>query len=148
MLVQLCLFGVINGDNLVVIEFDQGIQLKDGIVCIVMDSNVIELCQIEFYGGCGILCVGGKIQLGVDNFDFNVIFIVDYLELFVSLDCQLMFFGEGKISNVNEQLWVDGKFIVDCVLFDLFKSSVFKLGDDVVIVSCSGKNCVGVVVFL
>ncbi|WP_039874686.1 translocation/assembly module TamB domain-containing protein [Herbaspirillum frisingense] len=137
------LSGAINGDNLALTEFDQGIQLKDGIVRIVMDSNVIELRQIEFHGGRGTLRAGGKIQLGADNPDLNATLTADHLELFASPDRQLMLSGEGKISNVNEQLRVDGKFIVDRGLFDLPKSSAPKLGDDVVIVSRSGKNRVG-----
>jgi translocation and assembly module TamB len=106
------LSGAINGDNLALTEFDQGIQLKDGIVRIVMDSNVIELRQIEFQGGRGTLRAGGKIQLGNDNPDLNATLTADHLE-FASPDRQLMLSGEGKISNVNEQLRVDGKFIVD-----------------------------------
>ncbi|TDY96727.1 UNVERIFIED_ORG: autotransporter secretion inner membrane protein TamB [Herbaspirillum seropedicae] len=142
-LAQPRLSGTINGDNLAVTEFDQGIQLKDGIVRIVMDSNVIELRQIEFHGGRGTLRAGGKILLGADNPDLNATLTADHLELFASPDRQLMLSGEGKISNVNEQLRVDGKFTVDRALFDLPKSSAPKLGDDVVIVSRSGKNRVG-----
>ncbi|QJQ00156.1 translocation/assembly module TamB domain-containing protein [Herbaspirillum rubrisubalbicans] len=137
------LSGAINGDNLAVTEFDQGIQLKDGIVRIVMDSNVIDLRQIEFHGGSGTLRAGGKIQLGADNPDLNASLTADHLELFASPDRRLMLSGEGKISNVNEQLRVDGKFTVDRALFDLPKSSAPKLGDDVVIISRSGKNRVG-----
>ncbi|NUT60571.1 translocation/assembly module TamB domain-containing protein [Herbaspirillum sp. C9C3] len=142
-LAQPRLSGAINGDNLAVTEFDQGIQLKDGIVRIVMDSNVIDLRQIEFHGGRGTLRAGGKVQLGADNPDLNATLTADHLELFASPDRQLMLSGEGKISNVNEQLRVDGKFTVDRALFDLPKSSAPKLGDDVVIVSRSGKNRVG-----
>ncbi|WP_413459635.1 translocation/assembly module TamB domain-containing protein [Herbaspirillum huttiense] len=142
-LAQPRLSGAINGDNLAVTEFDQGIQLKEGIVRIVMDSNVIDLRQIEFHGGRGTLRAGGKIQLGADNPDLNATLTADHLELFASPDRQLMLSGEGKISNVNEQLRVDGKFTVDHALFDLPKSSAPKLGDDVVIVSRSGKNRVG-----
>lgn len=137
------LSGVINGDNLAVTQFDQGIQLKDGIVRIVMDSNVIDLRQIEFHGGQGTLRAGGKIQLGADNPDLNATLTADRLELFASPDRRLMLSGQGKISNVNEQLHVDGKFTVDHALFDLPKSSAPKLGDDVVIISRTGKNQVG-----
>ncbi|BEV14642.1 translocation/assembly module TamB domain-containing protein [Herbaspirillum sp. DW155] len=137
------LSGAINGDNLAVTEFDQGIQLKDGIVRIVMDSNVIDLRQIEFHGGSGTLRAGGKIQLSADNPDLNATLTADHLELFASPDRQLMLSGVGRISNLNEQLHVDGKFTVDRALFDLPKSSAPKLSEDVVIVSRSGRNRVG-----
>lgn len=137
------LSGAINGDKLAVTEFDQGIQLKDGIVRIVMDSNIIELRQFEFHGGSGTLRADGKVQLGADNPDLNATLTADHLELFASPDRRLMLSGQGKISNVNEQLRVDGKFTVDKALFDLPKSSAPKLGDDVIIVSRTGKNRVG-----
>lgn len=135
--------GAINGDNLAVTQFDQGIQLKDGIVRIVMDNNVIDLRQIEFHGGKGTLKAGGKVQLGADNPDLNATITADRLELFASPDRQLMLSGEGKIANVKDQLRIDGKFTVDHALFDLPKSSAPKLGDDVVIVRRDGRNKVG-----
>ncbi len=142
-LAQPRLSGAINGDKLAVTQFDQGIQLKDGVVRIVMDSNVIELRQFEFHGGNGTLRAEGKVQLGADNPDLMATLTAERLELFASPDRQLMLSGQGKISNVNEQLHVDGKFTVDKALFDLPKSSAPKLGDDVVIVSRTGKNRVG-----
>ncbi len=142
-LAQPRLSGAINGDKLAVTQFDQGIQLKDGIVRIVMDRNVIELRQFEFHGGNGTLRADGKVQLGADNPDLMATLTADRLELFAIPDRQLMLSGQGKISNVNEQLHVDGKFTVDKALFDLPKSSAPKLGDDVVIVSRTGKNRVG-----
>ena len=128
------LSGAINGDELAVTEFDQGIQLKDGIVRIVMDDNVIDLRQIEFHGGAGTLRANGKVQLGASNPDLNATITAERLELFASPDRRLMISGQGRIANVNEQLRVDGKFTVDRALFDLPKSSAPKLGDDVVIV--------------
>ncbi|EJL88347.1 hypothetical protein PMI16_02525 [Herbaspirillum sp. CF444] len=128
------LSGAINGDNLAVTLFDQGIQLKDGIARIVMDDNVIDLRQIEFHGGEGTLRASGKVQLGASDPDLNATIVADRLQLFASPDRQLMLSGQAKLANVNEQLRIDGKFVVDKALFDLPKSSAPKLGDDVVIV--------------
>jgi translocation and assembly module TamB len=124
-------------------QFDQGIQLKNGIVRIVMDDNVIDLRQIEFHGGEGTLKAAGKVQLGADNPDLNATVTADRLELFASPDRRLMLSGQGKLANVNEQLRIDGKFTVDRALFDLPKSSAPKLGDDVVVVRRDGRNKVG-----
>ncbi|MBP0597930.1 translocation/assembly module TamB domain-containing protein [Herbaspirillum sp. LeCh32-8] len=137
------LSGAINGDNLAVTQFDQGIQLKDGIVRIVMDNNVIDLRQIEFHGGRGTLKAGGKVQLDAENPDLNATITAERLELFASPDRQLMLSGQGTIANVKEQLRVDGKFRVDKALFDLPKSSAPKLGDDVVVIRRDGKAKVG-----
>uniref|UniRef100_UPI00035CCA42 translocation/assembly module TamB domain-containing protein n=1 Tax=Herbaspirillum lusitanum TaxID=213312 RepID=UPI00035CCA42 len=128
------LSGAINGDSLAVTLFDQGIQLKDGTVRIVMDDNVIDLRQIEFHGGEGTLRATGKVKLGDADPDLNAAIVADRLQLFASPDRQLMLSGQAKLANVNEQLRIDGKFMVDKALFDLPKSSAPKLGDDVVIV--------------
>ncbi|MFJ9535468.1 translocation/assembly module TamB domain-containing protein [Herbaspirillum sp. NPDC101396] len=128
------LAGAINGDSLAVTLFDQGIQLKDGTVRIVMDDNVIDLRQIEFHGGEGTLRATGKVKLGDADPDLNATIVADRLQLFASPDRQLMLSGQAKLANVNEQLRIDGKFVVDKALFDLPKSSAPKLGDDVVIV--------------
>lgn len=137
------LSGAINGDNLAVTLFDQGIQLKDGIARIVMDDNVIDLRQIEFHGGEGTLRATGKVQLGASDPDLNATIVADRLQLFASPDRQLMLSGQAKLANVNEQLRIDGKFVVDKALFDLPKSSAPKLGDDVVIVRKDGKAKAG-----
>ncbi|WP_081768687.1 translocation/assembly module TamB domain-containing protein [Herbaspirillum sp. RV1423] len=128
------LSGAVNGDGLAVTLFDQGIQLKDGIVRIVMDDNVIDLRQIEFHGGEGTLRATGKVRLGDTDPDLNAAIVADRLQLFASPDRQLMLSGQARLANVNEQLRIDGKFTVDKALFDLPKSSAPKLGDDVVIV--------------
>ena len=128
------LSGAINGDSLAVTLFDQGIQLKDGTVRIVMDDNVIDLRQIEFHGGEGTLRATGKVKLGNADPDLNATIVADRLQLFASPDRQLMLSGQARLANVNEQLRIDGKFVVDKALFDLPKSSAPKLGDDVVIV--------------
>jgi translocation and assembly module TamB len=128
------LSGQIDGDSLAVTLFDQGIQLKDGVAHIVMNNNVIDLRQIEFHGGSGTLRANGKVQLGDANPDLKASIVADQLQLFASPDRQLMLSGQAQLANLNEQLHIDGKFVVDKALFDLPKSSAPKLGDDVVIV--------------
>jgi translocation and assembly module TamB len=128
------LSGHIDGDHLAVTLFDQGIQLKDGVAHIVMDDNVIDLRQIEFHGGSGTLRANGKVQLGDTNPDLKATIVADQLQLFASPDRQLMLSGQAQLANLNEQLRIDGKFVIDKALFDLPKSSAPKLGDDVVIV--------------
>lgn len=137
------LSGAINGDALAVTLFDQGIQLKDGIARIVMDNNVIDLRQLVFHGGDGTLSATGKVQLGASNPDLNATIVADRLQLFASPDRRLMLSGQAKLANVNEQLRIDGKFVVDKALFDLPKNSAPKLGSDVVVVRNNGKAKTG-----
>ncbi|MFL9923388.1 translocation/assembly module TamB domain-containing protein [Herbaspirillum lusitanum] len=137
------LSGAINGDDMAVTLFDQGIQLKDGVARITMDNNVIDLRQIEFRGGEGTLRASGKVQLGESNPDLNATITADRLQLFASPDRQLMLSGKASVANVAEQLRIDGKFVVDKALFDLPKSSAPKLGDDVIIVRKGEKAKAG-----
>ena len=128
------LSGAVNGDGLGVTLFDQGIELQQGTVRVVMNENVIDLRQFEFHGGQGTLRASGKVQLGEANPDLNATLIADHLELFASPDRRLMLSGQARIASLADQLRIDGKFTVDHGLFDLPKSSAPKLGDDVVIV--------------
>ncbi|PFH08337.1 translocation and assembly module TamB [Collimonas sp. PA-H2] len=128
------LSGKVNGDQLAVTLFDQGIKLKDGTARLNLADNVVDLQQLEFHGGDGNVRATGRLQLGHDNPDLTASVIADRLQLFASPDRQLMLSGQAKIANVKEQLHVDGKFKIDKALFDLPKSSAPTLGDDVVIV--------------
>ncbi|WP_228124570.1 translocation/assembly module TamB domain-containing protein [Glaciimonas soli] len=129
------LSGALNGDQLAVTLFDQGIQLRDGSARINVTENVIDLQQLIFHGGDGTISASGRLQLGRANPDLSATIVADHLQLFASPDRQLMLSGQAKVANVNEQLHVDGKFVVNKALFDLPKDSAPTLGDDVVIVS-------------
>jgi len=134
------LSGAINGDQLAVTLFDQGIQLKDGIARITMDGEVIDLHQLEFQGSSGTLKATGKVKLGAADPDLQATIVAEQLQLLASPDRQLMLSGQASLSNINSQLRIDGKFVVDKALFDLPKSSAPKLGDDVVIVHAGSKS--------
>jgi translocation and assembly module TamB len=128
------LSGKVNGDQLAVTLFDQGIKLKDGTARLNLADNVVDLQQLEFHGGDGNVRATGRLQLGHDNPDLTASVIADHLQLFASPDRQLMLSGQAKIANVKDQLHVDGKFKIDKALFDLPKNSAPTLGDDVIIV--------------
>lgn len=131
--------GKVSGDNLAVTLYDQGIKLRDGIARINLEKNVIALQQLEFHGGDGTIRATGQLQLGKSNPDVTATIVADRLQLFASPDRQLMLSGQAKVANVNEQLRVDGKFIIDKALFDLPKNSAPTLGDDVIVVRNNGN---------
>jgi translocation and assembly module TamB len=137
------LSGAINGDGLSVTLYDQGIQLQNGTVRVVMNENVIDLQRFEFYGGKGTLRASGQVQLGKANPHLNAKLIADKLELFASPDRRLMLSGQAAIASLADQLRIDGQFKVDHALFDLPPSSAPTLGDDVVIVRNDGKSAAG-----
>ena len=132
--------GQISGDNLALTFYDQGIQLKNGIARVTLNENVIELHQLQFSGGDGILIASGKLQLGQANPDLSAIVVANHLQLFASPDRQLSVSGQATVASSARGLQVGGKFKVDRALFDLPKSSVPQLGEDVVILRRNGKN--------
>ncbi|MDY7579812.1 translocation/assembly module TamB domain-containing protein [Herbaspirillum sp. RTI4] len=137
------LSGSINGDGLGFLWFDQGIQLKNGIVRMVLDNNEIDLRQVEFQGASGTLRATGKVQLGNANPALSASIIADRLQLFASPERQLMLSGQASVANVDEKLRIDGKVRVDRALFDFPKSSAPSLGDDVIVVRSNGKTTQG-----
>lgn len=133
------LFGTIDGDQLDITLFDEGIHLKDGIVRIRLDDDIIDLRQIVFHGSSGTLKASGKVRLGASDPDLQASIVADRLQLLASPDRQLMLSGQAQLTNVNDQLRMNGKFVVDNALFDLPKSSAPQLSDDVVIMRQNGR---------
>ncbi|KNH10090.1 putative exported protein [Candidatus Burkholderia brachyanthoides] len=134
------LSGSLNGDNLSATVVDQGVQLKDGIIRIVLAENRVDFQQFEFHGASGTLRAAGKVRLDQQPPDLTASIIADKLELFASPNRELSLSGEAKIANAGLQggMAIDGKFMVDHALFDLPESSAPSLGDDVVIVRPDG----------
>ncbi len=126
--------GTLAGDRLAVTLFDLGIQLRDGVVRIGLDQNVIDLRQIEFHGGEGTLRASGRVQIGESNPALAATIVADRLQLFASPDRRLTLSGQAKIANIEQQLHIDGKVTVDRALFDLPKKSAPELSSDVIVV--------------
>jgi len=129
------LSGTLDGDNLAITLFDQGILLKDGIARLVMSNNVVDLRTLQFHGSSGTLNGSGKLRMGGTDPQLQASIVADQLQLFASPDRQLMLSGQAQLANINDQLHIDGKFVVDKALFDLPTTSAPKLGNDVVILS-------------
>ncbi|MBC7490403.1 MAG: hypothetical protein H7240_11005, partial [Glaciimonas sp.] len=78
--------GAVNGDNLALTLYDQGIKLRNGIAHITLEKNIIALQKLEFQGGNGTLSTSGKVQLGNTNPDLTATIVADRLQLFASPD--------------------------------------------------------------
>lgn len=128
------LTGAVNGDDLGVTLYDQGIRLSDGIVRIVLDRNVIALREVVFHGGDGTLRATGNVRLGETDPNLSARIIADKLQLFASPERTLVVSGDASLANENRQFVIRGRFQVDRGLFDLPKAGAPVLGDDVVIV--------------
>ncbi|NUO88480.1 MAG: translocation/assembly module TamB, partial [Cupriavidus sp.] len=136
------LTGTINGDNLAVTLYDQGLRLTDGTVRVVLDQNTVELRQVEFHGGEGKLTATGNIKLGEADPNLTGKIVADKLQLFASPERTLVVSGDASIANENKQVVIRGKFHVDRGLFDLPKAGAPVLGDDVVVIRRKDQRAV------
>uniref|UniRef100_UPI0020290AB7 translocation/assembly module TamB domain-containing protein n=1 Tax=Caballeronia sp. AZ10_KS36 TaxID=2921757 RepID=UPI0020290AB7 len=132
--------GMLTGDNLSVMVVDQGVQLKDGIVRIVVSENLVDLQRVEFHGGSGTLRATGKVRLDQQQPDLTASIIADKLELFASPDRELTLSGSATIADGGQQggMAINGNFTVEHALIDLPESSAPELGDDVMIERADG----------
>lgn len=134
------LTGTIDGSDIGITLYDQGIRLTDGVVQVVLDQNTVELKQVRFRGGDGKLTATGNVKLGEADPNLTARIVADKLQLFASPERTLIVSGEAGIANENRQVVIRGKFRVDRGLFDLPKAGAPVLGDDVVVVRRSDQR--------
>ncbi|WP_454742169.1 translocation/assembly module TamB domain-containing protein [Cupriavidus necator] len=136
------LTGTLNGDNLAVTLYDQGLRLTDGTVRVVLDQNTVELKHVEFHGGDGKIVATGNVKLGEADPNLTGKIIAEKLQLFASPERTLVISGDASIANENKQIVIRGKFRVDRGLFDLPKAGAPVLGDDVVVIRRKDQRAV------
>lgn len=140
---QVQLSGQIDGRDLALTLYDQGVRLRDGIARISLRDNVLQMQQVEFHGGEGTLRITGSIPINdqlATRPDLTANIIADKLQLLADPTSQLTLSGRANISSTGEHYAVNGKFTVDRALFDLPETAAPSLGDDVVIVRESGGS--------
>jgi translocation and assembly module TamB len=131
------LSGMINGRQMALTLYDQGIKLSDGTARIALRNSILEMQQVEFHGGSGTLRITGSIPLGEElaaRPDLSANVIADNLQLLADPSAQLTLTGRARITNTPEHYAVNGKFTVDRARFDLPEKAAPKLGDDVVVI--------------
>ncbi|MFL6716570.1 MAG: translocation/assembly module TamB domain-containing protein [Burkholderiaceae bacterium] len=127
------LSGEINGSQLALTLYDQGVRLRDGVARIILANNVAELREVMFRGGDGTLRATGRIPLDQASTDITATVVAEKLQLLADPSAQLTLSGQAKLENVGRQLQATGKFKVDRALFNLPEKSAPKLDDDVVV---------------
>jgi len=130
------LSGALTGDGLAATFIDQGVQLKDGVVRIVLSENLVDFQRVEFHGGDGTLRATGQVRLDRAEPDVTAHIVADKLELFAAPDRRLSLSGSATVANGGPAggMDIDGKFKIDRALFDMPEQPAPKLSDDVVIV--------------
>ncbi|WP_321936475.1 translocation/assembly module TamB domain-containing protein [Paraburkholderia sp. J8-2] len=140
------LTGSLVGDGLSATVVDQGVELKDGVIRIVLSQNLVDFQQVEFHGATsGTLRATGRVRLDNAEPDLTASIVADKLELFASPDRKMSLSGSASIANGGHLggMQIDGKFTVDHALFDMPELPAPSLGDDVVIVRPDGTTVGG-----
>jgi translocation and assembly module TamB len=134
--------GSLVGDGISATLVDQGVQLKDGVVRVLLSHNLVDFQQVEFHGASGTLRATGRVRLDNDEPDLTASIVADKLELFAAPDRQMSLSGSASIANGGQLggMQIDGKFTVDHALFDMPESPAPELGEDVVIVRPDGTT--------
>ncbi|TKC83037.1 hypothetical protein FAZ69_25410 [Trinickia terrae] len=135
------LSGALTGDGLSATLVDQGVQLKNGVIRIVLSENLVDFQNVEFHGGDGTLRATGRVRLdsASDEPDLTASIVADKLDLFASPDRRLSLTGSATVANGGTAgIDINGKFKVDRALFDMPEQAAPHLGDDVVIVRSDG----------
>ncbi|WP_233862590.1 translocation/assembly module TamB domain-containing protein [Paraburkholderia adhaesiva] len=134
--------GSLVGDGISATLVDQGLQLKDGVVRVLLSHNLVDFQQVEFRGASGTLRATGRVRLDNNEPDLTASIVADKLELFASPDRQMSLSGSASIANQGQAggLQINGKFTVDHALFDMPESPAPELSDDVVIVRPDGTT--------
>jgi translocation and assembly module TamB len=133
--------GSLTGENLSATLVDQGIQLKNGVIRIVLSENLVDFQNVEFHGGDGTLRATGRVSLDSASAepDLTASIVADKLQLFASPDRQLSLSGSATVANGGTAgIDINGKFRVDKALFDMPEQAAPHLGDDVAIVRADG----------
>lgn len=136
------LSGTVNGDRLGLTLYDQGVRLRDGIARLRIDNDIVDIQQFELRGGKGFLRATGRIPLDRSSPDLKANIVADKLQILSGPAGRLTLSGQATASNVDQQLFIGGKFTVDRALFTLPEKRAPELSDDVVIIrdSKSGKQ--------
>ncbi|WP_296657955.1 translocation/assembly module TamB domain-containing protein [Paraburkholderia sp.] len=134
--------GPLVGDGISATLVDQGMQLKDGVIRVMLSQNLVEFQQVEFHGASGTLRATGRVRLDNDEPDLTASLVADKLELFAAPDRRLSLSGSASIANGGRlgDMEIDGKFTVDHARFDMPESPAPELGNDVVIVRPDGTT--------
>jgi len=136
------LSGQVNGRQLALTLYDQGVRLSNGIARILVKDNVLEMQQVEFRGGEGTLRITGSIPISdqlTSRSDLAANIVADRLQLLADPAAQLTLSGNARISSTGEYYAVNGKFTVDQARFDLPETAAPQLSDDVVVIRDSDK---------
>lgn len=131
---EIKLSGTVAGEHLALTLYDQGVHLRDGVVHLRLENNIVELQQVLFRGGNGTLSATGHMALGGVARGLSATIVASSLQLLASPSAQMTVTGQAVASNANGPLLVSGYFAVDHGLFSLPEKAAPQLDTDVVVV--------------
>ncbi|MDP3844187.1 MAG: translocation/assembly module TamB domain-containing protein [Oxalobacteraceae bacterium] len=127
------LAGEINGDQLGLRWFDQGVKLRNGILRAQLQDDRMLLKQLAFEGEQGRLNVQGEARFADARPSVQMTLTADQLLALSSPERLLVVSGESRITLDDKRLQLDGKFKAERAMFELPSESGPTISDDVVV---------------
>jgi translocation and assembly module TamB len=125
--------GHVEGANLGVRNFLQGVNVKDGSVAIALQGSTARIERFTAKGGSGSVTLQGDASFGTAP-EANLKLSADKFEMLGRVDRRIVTSGSASMRLDAKILQLDGTFKVDEGLFDFTRSDAPTLGDDVEVI--------------
>ena len=125
--------GHVEGSNLGVRNFLQGVNVKDGSVAIALQGTSARIERFTAKGGSGSVTLTGGASFGAAP-EANLKLSADKFEMLGRVDRRIVTSGSAALRLDAKTLQLDGGFQVDEGLIDFTRSDAPTLGDDVEVI--------------
>ncbi len=125
--------GAVQGRELSVRNFLQGVNVRDGEVAIALQGDRARIERFTARAGDGTLTLAGDAVLGAAP-QARLQLEAQRFQLLGRVDRRIVASGNATLQLERERLALDGRFAVDEGLIDFSKSDAPTLSDDVVVV--------------
>ena len=125
--------GHVEGANLGVRNFLQGVNVKDGSVAIALQGSSARIERFTAKGGGGSVTLAGDASFGTAP-EANLKLSADKFEMLGRVDRRIVTSGSASMRLDAKTLQLDGSFKVDEGLVDFTRSDAPTLGDDVEVI--------------
>ena len=122
--------GRVEGSNLGVRNFLQGVNVKDGSVAIALQGTSARIERFTAKGGSGSVSLEGEASFGAAP-AANLKLSADNFEMLGRVDRRIVTSGSAAMRLDAKSLALDGSFKVDEGLIDFTRADAPTLGDDV-----------------
>lgn len=124
--------GMVQGSNLSVRNFLQGVNVSDGDVLISLQATTARIERFKLKGGAGTLELQGDATLG-EAPKAQLQLVAEGFQVLGRVDRRVVTSGRADLRLDRESLSLDGRFGIDEALIDFTRGDAPQLASDVVV---------------